>query len=105
MGQFPVGSGQSRPPDAIVAGWGCAARGSRLGTRGSRIATRYTRTLMNHRALRRFLIPALLAAVTIAIYVPTLGFGFVLDDSWQIQMNRSRFGWHDIPGYFTNDLW
>lgn len=55
--------------------------------------------------MKRFVIPALLVAASIAVYLPTLKFGFVLDDLRQIEMMESRFTWSQIPSYFTTDVW
>ena len=55
--------------------------------------------------MKRFAIPALLAVASIAVYLPTLKFDFVIDDSRQIEMMESRFTWSQIPSYFTTDVW
>jgi hypothetical protein len=55
--------------------------------------------------MRRFAIPALVFAASIAVYLPTLKFGFVYDDPRQIEMMESRFTWPQVPGYFSTDVW
>ncbi len=55
--------------------------------------------------MKRFAIPALLAAASVAVYLPTLKFDFVMDDPRQIEMMESRFTWSQIPSYFTSDVW
>jgi protein O-mannosyl-transferase len=50
-------------------------------------------------------VPAVVLLVTAAVYLPALGFGFVLDDWTQIVLSHARFTWHSIPGYFTTDVW
>jgi hypothetical protein len=55
--------------------------------------------------MKRFAIPALLAAASFAVYLPTLRFDFVMDDARQIEMMESRFTWSQIPSYFTTDVW
>src|ERR1700722_14817207 len=55
--------------------------------------------------MKRFAIPALLAAASVAVYLPTLKFDFVMDDARQIEMMESRFTWSQIPSYFTTDVW
>jgi tetratricopeptide (TPR) repeat protein len=51
------------------------------------------------------LIPAAILLVTALLYLPTLKFPFVFDDSRQIDMSQSRFTWSSLPGYFTDDVW
>jgi protein O-mannosyl-transferase len=55
--------------------------------------------------MKRFAIPALLIAASVAVYLPTLKFDFVIDDARQIEMMESRFTWSQIPSYFTTDVW
>jgi protein O-mannosyl-transferase len=47
----------------------------------------------------------ILAAVTFTIYLGTLTFGFVWDDSPQIVNNPLIRSWSNIGRVFTNDLW
>jgi protein O-mannosyl-transferase len=55
--------------------------------------------------MKRFAIPLLLIAASVAVYLPTLKFDFVIDDARQIEMMESRFTWSQIPSYFTTDVW
>ena len=55
--------------------------------------------------MKRFLIPAILIAVSIAVYLPALNYDFVYDDPRQIEMMSSRFTWSHVPSYFTTDVW
>jgi uncharacterized membrane protein len=55
--------------------------------------------------MTRFVIPALLVAASVAVYLPALKFDFVMDDTRQIEMMESRFTWQQIPSYFTTDVW
>lgn len=54
--------------------------------------------------LRKFILIAVLL-MSAAVYLPALNFGFVSDDVGQIIDMRPRFTWHDVPGYFTTDVW
>lgn len=60
---------------------------------------------MNQRVMARLLIPYALAIVSAAVYLPTLDFGFVLDDHEQIELSQARLTWRDVPNYFSNDVW
>jgi protein O-mannosyl-transferase len=55
--------------------------------------------------MKRFVIPALVFAASIAVYLPTLKFDFVYDDPRQIEMMESRFTWSQVPSYFATDVW
>jgi tetratricopeptide (TPR) repeat protein/hypothetical membrane protein len=55
--------------------------------------------------MRRFAIPALVVAASIAVYLPTLKYDFVYDDPRQIEMMESRFTWSQVPSYFATDVW
>ena len=37
--------------------------------------------------------------------MPTLDFGFVLDDHEQIELSQARLTWSNVPGYFSDDVW
>ncbi|MCG8589772.1 MAG: hypothetical protein MJE66_10820 [Proteobacteria bacterium] len=49
--------------------------------------------------------PALLLAVTAAVYLPTLLAGFVWDDPRQVVGNLLTGDWRNLPAIFTTDLW
>ena len=49
------------------------------------------------------LLSALLA--TGLVYAPSLGFGFVDDDHSQVVDNPRIRNWHEVPGYFTSNVW
>lgn len=49
------------------------------------------------------LVVALLA--TGLVYAPSLGFGFVDDDHGQVVENPRIRNWHEVPGYFTSNVW
>ena len=51
------------------------------------------------------MIPLALVAITAAVYLPTLGYGFVYDDQPQIVATRGRLHWSALPAYFKNDVW
>ena len=53
----------------------------------------------------RFLLPAAILAVTAAVYLPALSFGFVCDDAEQIVTSQPRYTWSALPSYFTSDIW
>jgi tetratricopeptide (TPR) repeat protein len=55
--------------------------------------------------MRRFVIPVLVFAASVAVYLPTLKFDFVYDDPRQIEMMESRFTWSQVPSYFATDVW
>ena len=56
--------------------------------------------------MTRFVIPALLVAASVAVYLPALKFDFVMDDTRQIEMMESRFTWsQQFPSYFATDVW
>jgi tetratricopeptide (TPR) repeat protein len=55
--------------------------------------------------MKRFVIPAVVLAASVAVYLPALKFDFVYDDPRQIEMMESRFTWSQVPSYFTTDVW
>ena len=55
--------------------------------------------------MARLLILFALAIVSAAVYLPTLGFGFVLDDHEQIELSQARLTWLHVPSYFSSDVW
>src|SRR5579872_35755 len=50
-------------------------------------------------------IPAAVLALTAAVYLPSLTFGFVCDDRQQIVWSQPNFTWRAVPSYFTTDVW
>lgn len=60
---------------------------------------------MNQRVMVRLLIPFALAIVSAFVYLPTLDFGFVLDDHEQIELSQAQLTWRHLPNYFSNDVW
>src|SRR5215475_13930631 len=53
----------------------------------------------------KIVIPLVVLVVCAAVYVPTLSYAFVSDDSRQISMASTRYAWSYIPSYFTTDIW
>ena len=53
----------------------------------------------------RFIIPALVVAVTFVAYMGTLRYDFVYDDEYVITQNPSVQSWAFVPHYFTEHLW
>ncbi len=53
----------------------------------------------------RFVVPALVSAVTFVAYMGTLGYAFVYDDIFAIVENSSVHSWHFAPRFFTQHLW
>jgi len=55
------------------------------------------------KAASLLLFVALLA--TGSVYAPSLWFGFVDDDHSQVVDNPRIRNWHEVPGYFTSNVW
>jgi protein O-mannosyl-transferase len=53
----------------------------------------------------QILVPLLVILASAAVYLPSLTYGFVSDDSRQISMAAPRFTWSAVPSYFTTDIW
>lgn len=53
----------------------------------------------------RVVVPAAILAITAAIFLPALSFGFVCDDGDQIVSMQPRYVWSALPSYFTSDVW
>ncbi len=53
----------------------------------------------------KLLVPAVVLAITAAVYLPTLAFGFVCDDAEQIVTAQPHYTWSALPSYFTTDVW
>ncbi len=53
----------------------------------------------------RFIVPALVVAVTFVAYMGTLRYDFVYDDEYVILQNPSVQSWAFAPRYFTEHLW
>jgi protein O-mannosyl-transferase len=47
----------------------------------------------------------LVLALTFAVYIPTLRYGFVHDDRGQIVENPAVHSWRALPSYFTAQVW
>ena len=50
-------------------------------------------------------IPWAVLAITAAVYLPSLTFGFVCDDTQQIVWSQPNFTFRAVPSYFTSDVW
>jgi protein O-mannosyl-transferase len=53
----------------------------------------------------RALAVAVILAVTLLVFLPTVRFGLVYDDFEQIVTNHRLTAWSYVPGYFTTHLW
>src|SRR6185295_10006074 len=53
----------------------------------------------------RFIVPALVVAVTFVAYMGTLRYDFVYDDEYVITQNPTVQSWAFAPHYFTEHLW
>jgi Tfp pilus assembly protein PilF len=53
----------------------------------------------------RWVPPALVAALTFLIYLPTLSYQFVWDDQMQVLTNPLVSSWSTVPRVFENNLW
>lgn len=54
---------------------------------------------------RRWLFFAGVFLLAVAVYLPTLGYGFVFDDQVMVIENRFAQSWQFIPRYFTEHVW
>lgn len=51
------------------------------------------------------LLAGVVVALTALVYLPSLRFGFVLDDYWQLIENQLIQSWRFVPGYFAGHVW
>ena len=50
-------------------------------------------------------LPLLVILLTAAVYIPTLRYQFVMDDTEQVIDNQARLNWQFLPSYFSRDVW
>lgn len=59
---------------------------------------------MSEARARRWLEVAAIAALVVAVYAPTLGYGFVWDDHEQVLDNPHLKSWSSFPSFFQRDV-